>query len=302
MGYLPSPLLTKEGDSDRILSLPPFDRFAPQFITVNNHRTAYIRHGEGPPLVLLHGYAGSIWNWERQIETLGRRFTLFIPDLIGQGLSDKPRVDYTPAFHADWLRGFLDAVGIKRASLIGHSMGAGLALILALTEPDRVGRLVLISGFPRGLLDHIGHSRLRRLYQSRSGLLFGLGYHLLGRRAFRKLLGGLVWDPNLVTADVVERAARLRKNWGKARPLWSTLTHIESWERDYAPRLNAVAAPTLIIWGSDDRFVPVAAGQALHRVVPGSRLSILAQAGHLPMWERPDNVNRLITDFLATNS
>jgi pimeloyl-ACP methyl ester carboxylesterase len=284
--------------SSNNITLSPFDRYPPQTVLVNQCRTAYIRHGEGPPLVLLHGYAGSIWNWEQQIETLGRRYTLFIPDLIGQGLSDKPRVDYTPAFHADWLRGFLDAVGIRRASLIGHSMGAGLALILALTEPDRVDRLVLISGFPRDLLDHIGQSRLRRLYQSRSGLLFGLGYHLLGRRAFRKLLGGLVWDATLVTAEVVERSARLRKEWGKARPLWSTLTHIEAWERDYAPRLNAVAAPTLIIWGSDDRFIPLAAGQALHRMIPGSRLSILAQAGHLPMWERPDNVNRKILEFL----
>jgi pimeloyl-ACP methyl ester carboxylesterase len=278
---------------------PPFERYQPQFVDVHGHRTAYIRHGAGPPLVLLHGYAGAIWNWERQIEPLGRRFTLFIPDLIGHGLSDKPRVDYTPAFHADWLRGFLDAVGIGSASLVGHSMGAGLALILALTEPDRVSRLVLISGFPRGLLDHIRRSRLRRLYQFRSGLLFELGYRLLGRRAFRKLLGGLVWDRNLVTTEVIERAIHLRKDWGKARPLWSTLMHIEAWERDYASRLNAVAAPTLIIWGSDDRFVPVAAGQALHRMIPNSRLSILAQAGHLPMWERPDEVNRIIADFLT---
>src|SRR5207244_201755 len=103
---------------------------------------------------------------------------------------------------------------------------------------------------------------------------------LLGRRAFRKFLGSLVWDRSLITAEVIERAYRLRKDCGKARPLWSALTRIETWEMEYAPRLNAVAAPTLIIWGGDDRFVPVAAGQSLHRTIPGSRLSILAQAGH----------------------
>ena len=223
--------------------LPPFDRYPPQFVDVQGHCTAFVRHGTGPPAVLLHGYAGAIWNWERQIEPLGRRFTLFIPDLIGQGLSDKPRVDYTPAFHADWLRGFLDAAGIGRAVLIGHSMGAGLALVLALTEPERVSRMVLISGFPRGLLDHIHRSHLRRLYRFRSGLLFGLGYRLLGRRAFRKFLGGLVWDRSLITADVIERAYRLRKDCGKARPLWSALTHIEAWETEYAPHLHEVTAP-----------------------------------------------------------
>ena len=121
----------------RLPSFPPFDRYPPQFVSVNRHRTAYIRHGQGPPAVLLHGYAGAIWNWERQIEPLGERFTLFIPDVIGQGLSDKPRVAYRPAFYAGWLRGFLDAVGLARAPLVGHSMGAGLALGLALVAVNR---------------------------------------------------------------------------------------------------------------------------------------------------------------------
>lgn len=260
----------------------------------------YVQHGQGPPVVLLHGYAGAIWNWEHQIEPLGRRFTLFIPDVIGQGLSGKPRVAYTPAFYTGWLRGFLDAVGVGRAAIVGHSMGGGLALGLALTDPALVDRLVLISGFPGSLLSHIRGSHLRRLYQLRSGLLFGLGYHLLGRRALRKFIGGLVTDRGLVTPAVIERAYRLRKDYGKARPLWSTLAHVDVWETDYAPRLNTVTAPTLIVWGRDDRFLPVTAGEELHRAIPGSRLTVLPNTGHLPMWERPDDVNRLISDFLIT--
>jgi pimeloyl-ACP methyl ester carboxylesterase len=277
----------------------PFDRYPPQFIDVADHRTAYIRHGDGPPLVLLHGYAGAIWNWEHQIEPLGRRFTLFIPDLIGQGLSDKPRVDYTPSFHIAWLRGFLDAAGIGRAAMAGHSMGAGLVLSLALADPDRVDRLILISGFPPGLLDHLHRSHLRRLYRFGSGWLFGLGYHLLGRRSFRRFLGGLVWDRSLVTPAVTERAYRLRKDFGKARPLWSALQHVPEWENAYAPRVGAVTAPTLILWGQQDRFIHCSAGEELHRTIPGSRLALLPDAGHLPMWERPDDVNRLIIDFLT---
>lgn len=250
--------------------------------------------------MLLHGYAGAVWNWEHQIEPLGRRFTLFIPDIIGQGLSDKPRAAYTPAFYVEWLRGFLDAVGVGRAPLVGHSMGGGLALGLALADPDRVDRLVLISGFPRGLLEHIKSSQLRRLHQFGSRWLFGLGYRLLGRRIFRKLLGGLVWDRSLVTPPVIERAYRLRKDYGKARPLWSSLTHISDWENDYAPRLGSVRCPVQIIWGQQDRFISLAAGEDLHRTIPNSRLAVLPETGHLPMWEGPDEVNRLITDFLIT--
>ncbi|TAL12048.1 MAG: alpha/beta fold hydrolase [Nitrospirae bacterium] len=278
--------------------LPPCDRHPPRFVGAAQHRTAYIRHGQGPPVVLLHGYAGAIWNWERQIEPLGRRFTLFIPDLIGQGLSDKPRVDYRPAFYVEWLRGFLDAVGVERAALVGHSMGAGLALGLALADPARVDRLVLISGFPRGLFDHIENSQLRRLHRFGSRWLFGLGYRLLGRRIFRTLLGGLVCDRSLVTPAVIERAYRLRKDYGLARPLWSSLEHVADWERDYVPRLGAIRCPVQIIWGRQDRFISLAAGEDLQRTIPGARLAVLPDAGHLPMWERPDDVNRLIIDFI----
>lgn len=285
----------------RLPSFPPFDRYPPQFVSVNQHRTAYIRHGQGPPVVLLHGYAGAIWNWEHQIEPLGRRFTLFIPDVIGQGLSDKPRVAYTPAFYTDWLCGFLDAVGVGRAAIVGHSMGGGLALSLAMTNPDRVDRLILISGFPQDVLNRIRGPYLKRFARLGSGWLFGLGYRLLGRRAFRKFIGGLVTDRSLVTPAVIERAYRLRKEYGKARPLWSTLTHIDVWEIDYAPRLNAVTAPTLIVWGRDDRFLPVTAGEELHQTIPGSRLAILPNTGHMPMWERPDEANRLIMDFLSSS-
>ena len=279
--------------------MEPLDRYPLQFVSVNQHRTAYIRHGDGPPAVLLHGYAGAIWNWEHQIEPLGRRLTLFVPDVIGQGLSDKPRVAYTPAFYMEWLRGFLDAVDITRATFIGHSMGAGLALGLALTHPDCVDRLILISGFPKGVLTHIRGPHLRFFARAGSGLLFGLGYRLLGRLNFRKFLRCLVWDRSLITPAVVERAYRLRKQYGKAQPLWSSLQHVEEWETRYAPRLGSVTAPTLLIWGRDDPFLPLSVGETLHRTIAGSRLAVIPDTGHLPMWERPDEVNRLILDFLA---
>jgi len=277
----------------------PLDRYPLQFVSVNQHRTAYIRHGDGPPAVLLHGYAGAIWNWEHQIEALGQHLTLFIPDVLGQGLSDKPRIAYSPALYVEWLRGFLEAVGLGRAALIGHSMGAGLALGLALTHPDHVDGLILISGFPKGVLTHIRGPHLRFFARAGSGLLFGLGYRLLGRRNFRKFLRCLVWDRSLITPAVVERAYRLRKQYGKAQPLWSSLQHVEEWETRYAPRLGSVTAPTLLIWGRDDRFLPLSAGETLHQTIPASSLIVIPDAGHLPMWERPDKVNRLILDFLV---
>ncbi len=284
-------------DSDPIFTYP-LDRYPIQTVSADGHTTAFVRFGEGPPLVLLHGYAGAMWNWERQIETLGKRFTVFVPDLIGHGVSAKPRIAYAPVTYLNWLEGFLTAVGIERADFVGNSMGCGLVLAMAIARPERVRRMVLISGFPAQVLNQARGSHLKWLWKLRMGFLFGLGYRLLGRRALRKFLRGIIWDPQHVTPAMIERTYRLRKDHGKPWPLWSSLRRVEHWETDFAPRLSEVSAPVLLIWGENDRFFPPAVGEGLHRSIPGSRLTMIPNAGHLPMWEQPDLVNRLILEFL----
>jgi pimeloyl-ACP methyl ester carboxylesterase len=281
------------------LKFPPFDRYPVLSIRTGPHETAYIRYGQGPALVLLHGYAGAIWNWEYQLEELGARFTLYIPDILGQGLSAKPRIAYTPAAYVDWLLRLLDALNLPQAHFVGSSMGAGLALGFALAHPDRVEKLVLVSGLPPQVLNCARGPYLKMFSRLGSGMLFGLAYRLMGRRAFRKLLRGIICDEEKITPAVIERAYRLRKDHGRAWPLWSSLRHLEIWEEELAPRLTKVAAPVLIIWGRDDRFFPLEVGENLHRLIPGSRLTVIPNAGHLPMWERPEIVNRVILDFLT---
>jgi pimeloyl-ACP methyl ester carboxylesterase len=104
-----------------------------------------------------------------------------------------------------------------------------------------------------------------------------------------------------VTPGVIERAYRFRKNHGAAWPLWSSLKHVSLWESRWAPRLGSLPGPALIIWGQHDRFLPLSAGEDLHRAIPNSRLIVIPDTGHLPMWERPDEVNRLITEFLIAS-
>jgi pimeloyl-ACP methyl ester carboxylesterase len=250
--------------------------------------------------VFLHGYDGAMWIWEHQIEALRKRFTLFIPDLIGHGLSEKPRIAYTPTTYLNWLEGFLTAVGIERADFVGSSMGCGLILGLAVTRPERVGRLVLISGFPARVLNRGGGAHLSRFLRLRMGFLFSLAYHLLHGRALRKILRRIVYDPDQITPAVVDRAYRLHKAYGKAWPLWSSLCELHQWEQKYAPHIGQVCAPTLVLWGQNDGFFPPAVGEELHHSIPGSRFAVIPHAGHLPMWEQPDTVNRLILDFLTS--
>src|SRR5439155_935035 len=160
-------------------------------------------------------------------------------------------------------------------------------------------RLVLISGFPTDILTKIRGTYLERISHLRSRWLFAVGYHLLGRWAFRKYLGAVVCRRELITAAVVERAYRLRKDYGNSWPYWSSLQHISYWEEQFAPRLHAVRAPTLIVWGDQDRFFPLHAGEELQRALPNARWAVIQEAGHLPMWEKPEEVNRLIVEFLT---
>jgi pimeloyl-ACP methyl ester carboxylesterase len=283
----------------RLIESDPISNHPLQTVRANEHETAFIRHGDGPPLVLLHGYAGAAWNWEHQIEALAKRFTVYIPDLLGHGLSAKPHIPFTPVTYLGWLQGFMKAVGIEKADFVGNSMGCGLILALALTQPKKINRMVLISGFPAEVLDQARAVHLKRFKRLGMGFVFALAYQFLGPRAFRKLLCGIVFAGDQITPEVVERAYRLRKDHGMAWPLWSSLCQVDQWERQFAPRLNEITAPTLILWGEQDRFFPPSVGEILHRSMPASRLVLIPQAGHLPMWERPDVVNRLILDFLT---
>src|SRR5947208_8840568 len=122
---------------------------------VQGHRIAYLDAGKGPPVILVHGFGGSMWQWEYQQTALSATHRVITLDLLGSGLSDKPDLAYTPAEMVEFFRGFMDALGVPRATLVGNSMGAGLAIGMALTYPDRVDRLVLIGGFPDRVRDKL---------------------------------------------------------------------------------------------------------------------------------------------------
>ena len=113
-------------------------------VQVQGHRIVYLEAGTGPPVILVHGFGGSLWQWEYQHTALSADHRVIILDLLGSGLSDKPDIDYTPSQMVEFFRAFMDALGIQRAALVGNSMGAGLVIGMALTYPDRVDRLILI--------------------------------------------------------------------------------------------------------------------------------------------------------------
>jgi len=287
-------------------SLPPmppyfeaFERLPIYTVPVQGHNLAYLDVGQGRPVILIHGFGGSMWQWEHQQRPLSAEFRLITPDLIGSGLSDKPDIEYRPDQMLDYFVGFMDALRIPQATLVGNSMGAGLAIGMALAHPDRVSQLVLIDGLPANVRERVTSPSIQRALDTPApSWLASFGNWLFGGVMIESVLKEIVHDPALLTPAVIERSNRNRQRPGMIRPLMTVRNSLPLWETGFARRLGEIAHPTLIVWGEEDRVFPLAVGEELQRTIKGSSLVRIPNAGHIPQWERPDLANRAMIDFL----
>ncbi len=284
-------------------SIPPWveliQRAPVHTALVNEHHMAYLDIGEGKPVILIHGFGGSMWHWEHQYLPFADTHRVVIPDLIGSGLSDKPDVVYSPELVLKTFVTFMDHLGIQQATLIGNSMGAGIAMAMALDHPDRVNRLVLISGFPAHVRASVALPQLRQFLDSPPPLwLATIGNKIAGKGTTERFLKQLVYQPALISASVIERSYQNRQRDGLLTPLFSLMDHIESWDTHYGQRLASIPHPTLLLWGNHDPVFPVEVGQTVQELLPEAEWHSIPEAGHLPQWEQPSMVNPIILSFL----
>lgn len=283
--------------------LPPWveliQRVPFQTIQVNEHRVAFLDVGQGKPLILIHGFGGSMWQWEYQYQTLAQTHRVIIPDLIGSGLSDKPEIIYSPEHLVQFFLKFMENLEIEHATLIGNSMGAGLAMAMALDHPKSVDQLVLISGFPAQVEASVASPQYRQFLQYRPPLwLAKMGNQLAGRGTTERLLKEIVYQPELISASVIERSFHNRQRGGLLTPLYSLLDHINTWDERYGKRLASIPHPTLLLWGDHDRVFPLEVGKQVQKLLPQAEWHTIPEAGHIPQWEQPQIVNPYILSFL----
>lgn len=270
-------------------------------VHVDGNRIVYVETGSGAPLILLHGFGGSIWNWEHQQLALAQHYRILTLDLLGSGQSAKPDIPYTTSHLVTFLLHFMDAVDIDHATLIGNSMGAGLAMAVALSAPDRVKALTLIAGFPQALEGAIHSPLYNRFLHHRPPLwLAQFANKLSGRWATRRVLEEILYDHSLLTAVVIERSFVNRHQRDILPPLYSLTDHLDEWEERYGPRLGEIQHPVLILWGEEDNVFSPTMAEDLARILPNARSHRIPQAGHLLQWEKPDEVNAQIISFLKT--
>ena len=283
--------------------MPPhfeaFERFPIHTVMLKGQLLAYLDVGEGLPVILIHGFGGSMWQWEHQQTALSSEFRLLTPDLIGSGLSAKPDIEYRPDQMLDYFIAFMDALKIPRAALVGNSMGAGLAIGMALEHPDRVSKLVLIGGLPANVRERLTSPSIQRALRTPApSWLASFGNWLFGGLMIESVLKEIVHDPALLTPAVIERSNRNRQRPGVMPPLMTARDTLPLWETGFAKRIGEIRHPTLIVWGEEDRVFPIAVGEDLHRTIAGSSLVRIPNAGHIAQWEQPDLVNPAMIDFL----
>ncbi|MBW0088413.1 alpha/beta hydrolase [Pseudonocardia sp. KRD-184] len=276
-----------------------------QFRMVHGYRRAFRIAGSGPPLVLVHGIGDSSATWAPVLPALARRHLVIAPDLLGHGSSDKPRADYSVAAYANGVRDLLGVLGVERATLVGHSLGGGVAMQFAYQFPERTERLVLVGSGGAGpdvtpvlramtLPGAAAALGLLRLPTAR--LQVGAGVALL------RLLGtDLGQDaPDLLRMvdalpDATARAAFIR-----------TLRAVVDWRGQVVTMLDRCyltrGMPTMLVWGARDAVVPVAHAHRAHDAMPGSRLEVFPGAGHFPFHTDPVRFVDLLEDFLATTA
>ena len=278
-------------------------RMKPYAITVDGDRVVYRAAGKGPLLLLVHGIAGSAVTWRHVMPALADRFSVLAPDLLGQGRSDKPRGDYSLGAHADMLRDLLDALGHERATVIGQSLGGGVAMQFAYQFPERCERLVLVDS---GGLGREVTRYLRMLAVPGFELVFPLfctpwlrdaGNRVatwLGRAGVRSTPASQeIWRSYASLADAESRRAFFR-----------SLRDVIDFRGQAVSALGrlhrAAQLPTLIVWGAQDPFIPVSHAVATHAAIPGSRLEIFDGVGHYPHCEAPERFARVLVDFIAS--
>jgi pimeloyl-ACP methyl ester carboxylesterase len=272
-------------------------------IRLHGHTVSYRRAGWGPLLVLIHGIAGSSDTWGDVIDELAERYTVVAPDLLGHGDSAKPRGDYSLGAYASGLRDLLAALGHDRGTILGHSLGGGIAMQMAYQFPERCERLVLVSS---GGLGREVNFLLRAAALPGSGLVLPM---LAANRIINAgaSVGGVLRRFGIRTGPDIEELWRSFSSLGDVE---ARNAFIHSLRGVVDPRGQRVAAgdrlylaqriPTMLMWGERDPIIPVRHGRAAQEMIPGSRLEVFPDAGHFPYRDEPRRFVKTLSDFIDT--
>ncbi|MGH3355364.1 MAG: alpha/beta fold hydrolase [Nocardioidaceae bacterium] len=272
-----------------------------QTVVVHGHERAFVKVGSGPALLLLHGLGCDHRTWLPVLSQLSQRFTVVAPDLLGHGRSAKPRADYSVGGYANGMRDLLTVLGIDKATVVGHSLGGGVAMQFAYQFPERTERLCLIA--PGGMGPEVS-ALLRAITLPGASLVMGALAVKPVRRVGRTAL------------DVLSRTgcSRLR-DAGELGDIYEQLAdpamraafrHVVRGVIDWRGQIVTMTdrayltehMPMCVVWGSDDAIIPVGHADVVGECAPGARVEVVEDAGHFPHKDYPARFVEILTDFV----
>lgn len=268
-------------------------------IVVAGHRVHYRRSGTGPAVVLIHGLLAHSFSWRFTIPALARHFTVYAPDVLGIGFSDRVAgLDCGMRASAERMLEFVDALGLREFDLVGTSHGGAMATIMAAEAGQRIRRLVLVA--PVNPWSGFGWKRTAVLSTGLGRLLFRATYMRLDRLN-RWALARLVADPSRIPPGTLEGYIEPLKIAGSVDYL---LDVVRCWHGDVPalqPMYEKIRVPTLLVWGDRDPAVWPRSAPQVQRAIRGSELILLPGIGHLPYEETPEEFNRVLLEFLRSS-
>ena len=254
--------------------------------------------GHGPPVVLLHGLAATKLSYLPLLPALAERYTVIVPDLPGHGESSKPRARYTPQYFSRVIHALFDEMGLQDAAVVGNSMGGRIALEVATRFPHRVNSLILLDPAAAGLPFPL-YARLLGLLPTGVGAIPVPWRKRIVVTAIRQMFAN---PEHLARAGYLAAADEFIRIYRKGRARMALLSAMRGLIADepegFWHRARRIAVPTLIVWGRQDRLVPVGLGHRLANTIRDSRLEVLPDVGHVPQFEDPEETRRLVLGFL----
>lgn len=280
-------------------------RLAPHKVVLHRHELSYVDSGSGPVVLFIHGILGSQRQWAHLVDKMDDDHRVLVPDLFGHGESAKPLGDYSLSAHAAAMRDLLDHLGIERVTLVGHSLGGGIAMQFFYLFPERVDRLVLVASGGLGREVNLvlrsatlpGAEQVLSVIASAPVLscveALGRGASKVGWRPGADI--GAIWRGFTSLGDRESRRAFLattRAVIDIGGQSISAHDHLE----------GVLPIPTLIVWGSKDRMIPAWHALSAQRAVPDCRVELFEGAGHFPHLDDPDRFARVLREFIAAGA
>ena len=261
-------------------ALPP-----EKVVEVLGQKIRYHEAGQGPNLIFLHGLGSNAGIWAPNIGAASERYHVYALDQIGFGESDKPLIDYKIQTFVEFLQGFMQALAIPKASLVGNSLGGWIAADFAAQHPEMVDKLVLVDAAgmrwaagPRALPVDLNPSSLV---------------------AMRKILEFIIYDKQSITDALVRQAFESHLKRGDGYTIQRVMAGAFATDQFEDEKLGSIHAPTQVLWGRDDALIPLSSAERYQKGIAGAKLVVIDQCGHIPQIEKPQEFNKALLEFLG---